>query len=233
MNASRSAQVLAIDTSGSFCCVALRTGDGSILHRESDGAGDHFERISSLVTEVLRLGGVVVEDLGHIRIGVGPGSFTGLRIGMSFAKGMAVAAQIPLVGVSSFAGVAQVIAAHGEHTTVERVLVIADARREEVFAAEFSVDVTGVREVSPPRIESALWVSQWAFQHPTGVVATPNVGFYVADGVYLHVESNIAKGLLLLDVEPPPVFSVAGVSDLEPNYLRAVAAKSIEERRGG
>jgi tRNA threonylcarbamoyl adenosine modification protein YeaZ len=229
--AALSAPVLALDSSGSFCSVAVRMVDGVIHHRQSDGGGDHFERISALVHEALRTSGVQVADLGHIRIGVGPGSFTGLRIGMSFAKGLAAAAKLPLVGVSSFAAVAQALYLDGRGASREHVLVIADARRDEVFVAEYLVNSQGVDERFAPRIEPVSFVRQWQSNHAAGVVATPNVGFQLADGIPLTVESKVAKGLLLLDVGPMPHFSFTQLSDLEPNYLRAVAAKSIEERR--
>jgi tRNA threonylcarbamoyladenosine biosynthesis protein TsaB len=231
VNSIVSAPVLAIDTSGSFCSVALYGGAGTTLHLESDGAGDHFERISSLVDEVLRLGDVGVSDLSHIRIGLGPGSFTGLRIGMSFAKGLSTAARVPLVGVSTFAGVAQVIVLDGSYPACERLVVIADARRDEVFVAEYVAGAQGAKEVFSPRIESVSWVSKWASQYPAGVIATPNVGFQLLHGIQPCVESSVAKGLLLLDVGTIPPFSIVQLSELEPNYLRAVAAKSIEERR--
>lgn len=202
------------------------------MHRESDGAGDHFERLAGLVDGVLTSVGVRVEDLSHVRIGLGPGSFTGLRIGMSFAKGVAVAAKLPLVGVSSFAGVAQALAADGGVAASGRMLVIADARRDEVFLAEYISDAQGVREVSAARIEPAASVERWATQYPTGVVVTPSVGNLLCAAVSVCVESRVAKGLVLVDVGPQAEFSVEQVADLEPTYLRAVAAKSIAERAG-
>jgi tRNA threonylcarbamoyl adenosine modification protein YeaZ len=229
----RSAPVLAIDTSGSFCCVALQLEDGVVVHRESEGAGDHFERISTLVSEVLNLKGVAAADLGHLRVGVGPGSFTGLRIGMSFAKGFAVAARVPLVGGSSFAAVAAARLACVGEAGLERILVIADARREEVFLAEYRVKGEELEEVVPPRIEPVSAVLDWISRYPSGIVVTPNLGFELAGVDRLCVEARIAQGLLLRGVGSIEPFSVAQIARLEPNYLRAVAAKSIAERLKG
>ena len=223
---------LAFDTSGSCCSAALRTVDGSVLHRESSGAGDHFEVITSLVSELLNAGGVKVSELAQVCVGVGPGSFTGLRIGMSFAKGMAVAGRVPLVGASSFAGIAQgALKARGLSDST-RILVVADARRDEVFLAEYVVSACSVQELRCPCIMAVSEVAEWAARHADGVVVTPNVGFSVGGGVHSSVEPRIAEGLLALAAGTQGSFSLTELAALEPHYLRAVAAKSIEERKG-
>ncbi len=232
MTTASSAPALALDTSGSFCSAALRLADGSLLHLESDGAGDHFERISGIVSELLSLGGVELAGLNHIRVGLGPGSFTGLRIGLSFAKGMSMAAEIPLVGVCSFAGIAHSVAVR-TISGIQHILVTADARRQEVFWAAHEVDAGGgISETNKPCIRPASEVSDWRTRHPQGVICTPNVGFEAVQGAGSQVESRLAEGLLLLDVGPIEPFSPVRVANVEPNYLRAVAAKSIEERKG-
>jgi len=206
--------------------------DGAVLHRESDGAGNHFEIIAQLVAELLSAAGVAATELKYIRVGVGPGSFTGLRIGLSYAKGMSMAAQVPLIGVCSFAGVAHSVAAR-DGVPSQQILVVADARREEVFWAQYSLDTGGiVTQVQEPCIRSLPEVWDWRAEHPRGVICTPSNGFQIPQVGSVQVESRIAEGLLRLDgglVEP---FSTVRVAELEPNYLRAVAAKSIEERKG-
>ncbi len=213
--------------------MALKRGDGVTVQRESDGGGDHFERISTLASEVLKSSGIAAADLGHICVGIGPGSFTGLRIGLSFAKGLAVAARVPLVGVSSFAAIAAAHVAFAGEARLERILVIADARREEVFLAEYLVKDGALEETRPPRIEPSSAVLNWIASYPLGVVVTPNVGFQLAGVEALRIEARIAQGLLLRDVGPREPFSVEQIAGLEPNYLRAVAAKSIAERLKG
>ena len=138
---------LAIDTSGSFCSVALRRVDGAVFHRASEGAGDHFERLSALVSELCAESGVALADVAEVVIGSGPGSFTGLRIGFSFAKGLAVARRLPIIGVSSFFGAAASLV--GEFSG--DVLVVADARRDEVFAGAFRACFTNALTCGGPQ----------------------------------------------------------------------------------
>jgi tRNA threonylcarbamoyl adenosine modification protein YeaZ len=227
--------IVAIDTSGSFCSVALRRADGSVVYRESAGEGDHFERLPELVRDVCLEAGVSPATVGQIRIGTGPGSFTGLRIGMSFAKGLAVAHRIPLVGISSFLAAAHSISRRGE---VDGALaVISDARRDEVFMATYAVSARAgcgawVVEVSPARIVPTDHVVAWQAEQSGRRVYSSIRGFAPRGVLNVAVESRIAEGLLEVEGVDETPFSLDRVSLLEPTYLRAVAAKSIEERRG-
>ncbi len=218
---------LAIDTSGSFCSVALQRADGVVFRAESEGNGDHFERLPPLVESLCNQAQVRLLDLAQVLIGVGPGSFTGLRIGMSFAKGVACAGQVPVVGVSSFLGVAMrramIEGAQGP------ILVVSDARRQEVFAGEYEVVGGEAVRSQTPTILADVTVSQWVER--TGGVVMTTLREWVIPGVDLVIESRIAEGLLAVN-PPRGTFSWHTVALLEPEYVRGVSAKSIAERRG-
>lgn len=218
---------LAIDTSGSFCSVALQRTDGVVFHDESEGNGDHFERLPPLVESLCNQAQVRLLDLAQVVIGVGPGSFTGLRIGMSFAKGLACAGKIPVVGVSSLLGVAQrramIEGAKGP------ILVVSDARRQEVFAGEYQISGGVAVQTQMPTIAAEGTVSEWVGR-TGGLVVTP-LREWVVSGVDLVIESRVSEGLLAVK-QPHETFSWQTVALLEPEYLRAVSAKSIAERSG-
>lgn len=226
-----SGALLAIDTSGSFCSIALRRGDGVTVERASSGEGDHFERLPDLVAETLREGQLSACDLSAIVVGLGPGSFTGLRIGLSYAKGLATAARVPLLGGSSFEALAAVALA--ERPELPGVVVVSDARREEVFVAAYQRQVNGggVPALAGPTIVavSALGEGPWA---------SAGWGWYspqrdfTLSGRVLSVSPSAARGLLSC-TPPPGAFSLSEIAALEPSYLRAVVAKTIEERRLG
>lgn len=226
---SIASHVVAIDTSGSFCSIALSDSSGGVTTLSSAGSGDHFEQLPIMLRRVCTDAGISTNALKEIRIGVGPGSFTGLRIGMSFAKGLAWSLRIPLVGCSSFAGVAA--ASLARDAAVQRVVVVADARRDEVFAGVYSRG-TPLREDIAPRIVpiSELSGSEWS-QAGTRW-CTPQRDFSLP-GYSLVSEPDGAKGLLIVPQEPLPPFTVEEIAVLEPTYLRAVAAKTIEERKLG
>ena len=223
------APILAIDTGGSFCSVALRGADGVVHDHVSGGAGDHFEQLPNLVRAVCEDARISLSELREIRVGAGPGSFTGLRIGMSYAKGVAMAVQAPLVAVSSFYGVA--VAAISRTGCPERILVVSDARRDEVFLGQFEMQQGRVVGIGAESIETVPRLRELVAQNPGCLVLSPLKGFAV-DGISVVEEPRSATGIVAAAV-PEASFSVQGVALSEPNYLRGVSAKTIEERRGG
>ena len=221
--------VLAIDTSGSFCSVAVVNASGVLSSLSSEGEGDHFEQLPLMVGRACGDAGISPSDLRSIRVGVGPGSFTGLRIGMSFVKGLAWSLRVPLIGCSSLAGAA--IAAMSRDSSVGRVVVLADARRDEVFAAVYSRGGPVAEEVAPC-IVPVRELARPTWTTPGTLVVTPQRDFLPL-GYQVVSDGYIAEGLLALPVIEKGGFSLEEIALLEPTYLRAVAAKTIEERKQG
>ncbi len=137
--------ILAFDTCFDACsaCVA-RTGDGvvevlaSALERFETG---HAERLVPMIDEVMARAGVAFADIDRLAVTVGPGTFTGTRIGIAAARGLALATGIPVVGASSLAVMAEVAARElGPRKAGEDLLVAVDARRGEVYVQLFGAN---------------------------------------------------------------------------------------------
>ncbi len=94
--------VLGFDTSAAHCAAALLSGARLLTRRAEEMGRGQAERLFPLLEEVLAEGGVTWADLDRIGVGVGPGNFTGIRISVSAARGLALALDIPAVGVSQF-----------------------------------------------------------------------------------------------------------------------------------
>jgi len=121
--------VLGLDTCLSACSVAVLDGDRVLAHASEVMARGHQERLAPMAEAVMRDARIPFSELTRIGVTVGPGSFTGLRVGIAFAKGLASALSLPAVGV----GALEALAAQA------RGLVFAaiDARRDQVYLQAF------------------------------------------------------------------------------------------------
>lgn len=137
--------VLGFDTATPATAVGLLLADGSVREERDDPVeGErpgHSTRLLPLAHELLTDVGLTWPEVGRIAVGVGPGTFTGLRIGVATARGLAQASGAELCGVSSLKALAA-----GADGSAENVLAVIDARRGEVFAAAYGpCDATGER----------------------------------------------------------------------------------------
>jgi len=119
---------LAIDSSTSVLRIGLRLPDGEIISRENKDRFRHAEFIFKLIEDVLKAGSIDKNSLEAIVISTGPGSFTGLRVGLSAAKGLAAALDIPLIGVTTFSAVAK-----GLFEQFGPTAVLIPSRRDEFY----------------------------------------------------------------------------------------------------
>jgi len=127
-------KVLAIDTSTSRSCVAIIDGSKLLYSGYRDGATAHGPSLPALVQEAL-----AVCDVDEVVVGMGPGPFTGLRVGIAFAQSFALAREIPVRGVCSLDAIAAQV-------TEKDFIITVDARRKEVYWARY---INGVRIGEP------------------------------------------------------------------------------------
>lgn len=128
-----SAKILALDTATEQCSVALMVGD-KVYSRSEFAPRDHTKKILPMVDEVLKEAGLALSDLDALAFGRGPGSFTGVRIGIGIAQGLAFGADLPMIGVSTLAAMAQ--GAYRQQG-VTHVASAIDARMSEVYWGRF------------------------------------------------------------------------------------------------
>lgn len=140
-------KILAIETSGAACSAAVLS-EGAVHERLEPIVRGHAERLLPMIGNVLAEAASRYADLDLIAVTVGPGTFTGMRVGLAAARGIALASGLPCLGVTSFA---VVLEAGGEEAEAvwangRSVLVALDSRRSEVFAQRFDPPTGAPRE---------------------------------------------------------------------------------------
>jgi tRNA threonylcarbamoyladenosine biosynthesis protein TsaB len=224
--------VLGFDTSTAATAVGLTLASGRRLQARDDPAAGqrpgHSTRLLGLAHGLLVDPGLDWSELERIAVGVGPGTFTGLRIGIATARGLAQSSELTLVGVSSLRALAHEASAPAGSGEVEGgigVLAVIDARRGEVFVAAYDgeSEVLSPRAVSPRELGALLeraradsGVQQWVA---------------VGDGAVLHDDTFERLGVLVPD--DPSLHRIQGraicalgeqavetEAEIVPDYLR-------------
>lgn len=139
--------VLAIDTAGVDCSAALFDNvTGRVLSSVSEAIGKgHAERLMSVIDESLDEGNVSLTSVERVAVVIGPGSFTGIRVGVAAARGLALALGVPSVGVTTLETLAR---SHLAEHSGRPVVVAMDAKRNEVYAQAFSADGAALNEAA-------------------------------------------------------------------------------------
>lgn len=149
------ALILCIETGTDICSVGL-VQDGNLLSlRESDSGRDHAKKVAVYVDELLRECSIQPDEIDAIAVGKGPGSYTGLRIGVSFAKGLCYGLSKPLIAIGSLEALAAVAREDYEAGIIDvegwseaKLCPMVDARRMEVYAQVFDAEGRALNEVA-------------------------------------------------------------------------------------
>ncbi|MBU0480679.1 MAG: tRNA (adenosine(37)-N6)-threonylcarbamoyltransferase complex dimerization subunit type 1 TsaB [Proteobacteria bacterium] len=168
-------KVLAIETATQCGSVALLAGDVCLAENTINSTTTHSRRITSQIEYVMRECGVEWVDLDCIAVSLGPGSFTGLRIGLSTAKGFSMACEIPLVGVPTLDALA--LQMTGQPGTM--ICPVIDARKNEIYCALYKCDSDG---------RPAL-AGEYLVIHPgdlTGMIESPTL--FIGNGTEVYGE---------------------------------------------
>jgi tRNA threonylcarbamoyladenosine biosynthesis protein TsaB len=135
--------ILNIETATKNCSVALAKDGKTILCKETSELGySHAEKLHVFIEEIIAEAGISLNDLNAIAVSSGPGSYTGLRIGVSAAKGLSFALNIPLISVDTLTSLANQVAFSDGF-----IIPMIDARRMEVYCAIFNSDKEMIRKV--------------------------------------------------------------------------------------
>tara|TARA_B100000795_G_scaffold74419_1_gene52753 strand:+ start:10849 stop:11517 length:669 start_codon:yes stop_codon:yes gene_type:complete len=216
------ATILCIETATKNCSVALSV-HGSVIALMQDNPKNepaqhfsHAEKLQQYITQVLAVAKISKNKLDAVAVSKGPGSYTGLRIGVSAAKGLCYALDIPLISISTLASLARQV----DGTLVVPML---DARRMEVYSAVFSTKIKQIRETQ------AQIITQDSFEtYLAGAEVT-----FIGDGVKKFQEVCTHPNATFINDALPSASQMAGVANtkyskstfedvayFEPYYLK-------------
>lgn len=232
------ALILCIETGTDICSVGIARDGELVSLRESDEGRDHARKVGVFVDELLRESGIAPDDLDAVAVGKGPGSYTGLRIGVSFAKGLCYGLQKPLLAVGSLdalaavaredyeAGILQI-----EHWEDALLCPMIDARRMEVYAQVFDSKGVAQNDVSAEIIDADSFST---FRNQGGPFVIFGNGARkcseILDGVQLVDVAPSARGLARLAQQAFDAGKTEDIAYFEPFYLKDFMITTSKKR---
>ena len=218
--------LLALDTSSVACSVAIQIGD-EFVERHEEQAREHTRLLMPMIESAIKESGAALPDLDAIVLGNGPGSFIGMRIAASVARGLAFGAGLQIIPVSSMAAVAAQVFAEQDAT---EVVVAQDAHMTEVYLGIYRLESGFPVEHVPERLQECALIreltdeveghratagSGWQ-RYPALLAA--NQHLFSATSTVLHPRATFLLGLAARGIAVKP-------QDIVPAYLRQKVAQ--------
>jgi len=221
--------ILNIETSTKNCSVSIsKNGELIAIKELNNGNYSHAEVLHSFINKVIVLAGISINDLSAVAVSKGPGSYTGLRIGVSAAKGLCFSLNIPLISIDTLQSLAHSIA---EKKGV--IIPMLDARRMEVYSSVLDVNYKQIREIKAEIID----VNSFATYLEKGNV------YFLGDGaekckevishtnaIFVDEKYPSAKEMCSLAYEKYKKNDIEDVAYFEPFYLKDFIAVPQKKR---
>ena len=189
------AKILLIETSTALCSVAVEV-NGKVVSSRSDASRQHASLTAVFCDSVLKDAGLKSSDLDAVCISDGPGSYTGLRVGLSTAKGLCFGAGLKMLSVSSL----DILDAMAPHKAGYTIVPMIDARRNEVFTADYDSEGKRVSEVEAKIVEEGAYAD------------IAENAIFIGDGA-LKCRNIIGKGEFIEAM--PDAVAMAGLAEQE------------------
>jgi tRNA threonylcarbamoyladenosine biosynthesis protein TsaB len=212
------AMILNLETATKNCSVAIARDGTTVALREFAGEGyTHAEKLHVFIEDVLKESGLTYNDLDAIAVSMGPGSYTGLRIGVSAAKGLCYALDLPLIAIDTLELLARKI-------KIDKGVIIPmiDARRMEAYTAVFDKSYSKLRETKAEVISEGFFDDIQETIHLIGDGAL-KYNEVLPAGKFVYYENEIfpsAAEMGKLSFEKHKISDTVDVAYFEPFYLK-------------
>ena len=222
--------ILSIETTSPTCSVTLSANEQVVAYKENEG-NNHSEVLAAYINDVIQQAGISVNDLDAVAVSKGPGSYTGLRIGTSTAKGLCYALDKPLIAVDTLYALA--LAAHAKYPQAEILCPMIDARRMEVYTAAYDNNMNKLLDVKAKIIDknsfSAFLERGYTVFLGSGAMKTTDI----ITSANAHFDNKIycsSLNMVPVAMEKYNHDDFEDVAYFEPFYLKEfVARKSVNK----
>lgn len=215
--------ILAIDTASIYCAVALIRHKSVIARIDERMNKGHAERLIGQITQIMTQANMTLDQVERIAVNVGPGSFTGIRVGVATARALALALEIPAVGVSALEALAAQVTTNTKSASA--ITVVIEAGREMFYHQNFHKDLTPLGAPKLKTIENIL----------EDLPKKTQLTGPAADIVMQHIENHKINEKIILETIPCEAADIVNYAYLAANrqpqnsprplYLRSSDAK--------
>ena len=225
------AKILLIETSTALTSVALADGGKVVFYKDDDASRNQSALTAPFIKEALDYQGITAKELDAVCVSMGPGSYTGLRVGVSSAKGLCFGAGKPLIAVGTLDCLVWEAIASGAAEGCKYIVPMIDARRMEVYTAVFTPDGHRTTEVAPSIIDENSFA-----EILTDAAATNQKVLFIGDAAekcskvitspaaVFAQQNPTARGLLAPAIKKFEAGQFENVAYFEPFYLKDFVA---------
>lgn len=229
------ALILNIETSGEICSVALSEDNKCLLMKESREKNSHSAKLAVLTDELLKELNINPEKLDAIAVSKGPGSYTGLRIGVSFAKGLSYALNKPLIAIDTLLVNAQNLKLNHDFKENAFICPMIDARRMEVYTALYDNNLNEIKQTQALILENhsfsdihqnICFIGSGSAKWKELISQNSNEHFFFVENVF-----PIANAMIPLSYRAYKENRFEDVAYFEPFYLKEFIAGTSEKNK--
>ncbi len=225
------AKILLIETSTALTSVALADGGKVVFYKDDDASRNQSALTAPFIKEALDYQGITAKELDAVCVSMGPGSYTGLRVGVSSAKGLCFGAGKPLIAVGTLDCLVWEAIGNGAAEGCKYIVPMIDARRMEVYTAVFTPDGHRTTEVTPSIIDENSFADIL-----TDAAATNQKVLFIGDAAekcskvitspaaVFAQQNPTARGLLAPAIKKFEASQFENVAYFEPFYLKDFVA---------